>query len=271
MAEGGSQEFVQNGYAVGGEFYFSFRQFQVLSNELSRPTLLICPDRHPAARNEFWRAPEQQCQLLRRRESQVREAGFHPGRRPESHGQFSAESQHPAHGSRQPVVVDVGNAPVQGQRFVRRRAGGGMEQCGTGIPAPGVNRREPIYSCLPSFPPPMPSLPLLPVPTVTGIIPAPIPARRRHRPPHQPQHPSTQLSRHCRADSAEKTSGQPGTTGVPDVVTNATTRPHRCHQRAGQRQPITSEASDSATMTFDQRVVKSTAQDHHRVSICWFC
>jgi prepilin-type processing-associated H-X9-DG protein/prepilin-type N-terminal cleavage/methylation domain-containing protein len=43
MAEGGAQEFVQNGYAVGGEFYFSFRQFQALSNELSAPSGLVCP------------------------------------------------------------------------------------------------------------------------------------------------------------------------------------------------------------------------------------
>lgn len=43
MSDGGSQEFVQNGYAVGGEFYFSFRHFQVLSNELAVPKILICP------------------------------------------------------------------------------------------------------------------------------------------------------------------------------------------------------------------------------------
>jgi len=41
--EGGSAEFVQSGYAVGGEFYFSFRQFQVLSNELNTPAILLCP------------------------------------------------------------------------------------------------------------------------------------------------------------------------------------------------------------------------------------
>jgi len=41
--EGGAAEFVQNGYAVDGEFYFSFRQFQVLSNELSMPSVLTCP------------------------------------------------------------------------------------------------------------------------------------------------------------------------------------------------------------------------------------
>jgi prepilin-type N-terminal cleavage/methylation domain-containing protein len=43
MAEGGSMEFVQTGYAMNGEFYFSFRQFQVLSYELNTPAILICP------------------------------------------------------------------------------------------------------------------------------------------------------------------------------------------------------------------------------------
>jgi prepilin-type N-terminal cleavage/methylation domain-containing protein/prepilin-type processing-associated H-X9-DG protein len=43
MSDGGSQEFVQNGYAVGGEFYFSYRHFQVLSNESIVPKILVCP------------------------------------------------------------------------------------------------------------------------------------------------------------------------------------------------------------------------------------
>jgi prepilin-type N-terminal cleavage/methylation domain-containing protein/prepilin-type processing-associated H-X9-DG protein len=42
MAEGGAREFVQNGYRVGGPFYFSYRLFQVLSNELNTPKILIC-------------------------------------------------------------------------------------------------------------------------------------------------------------------------------------------------------------------------------------
>jgi prepilin-type processing-associated H-X9-DG protein/prepilin-type N-terminal cleavage/methylation domain-containing protein len=43
LAEGGSMEFVQNGRAAGGEFYFSFRHFQALSSELSTPAILVCP------------------------------------------------------------------------------------------------------------------------------------------------------------------------------------------------------------------------------------
>jgi len=52
MADGGSQEFVQNGYAVGGQFYFAYRHFQALSNELGTPKILICPtDLRVAATN----------------------------------------------------------------------------------------------------------------------------------------------------------------------------------------------------------------------------
>ncbi|MEI9863016.1 MAG: type II secretion system protein [Limisphaerales bacterium] len=52
MAEGGSQEFVQNGYAVIGEFYFAYRHFQVLSNENITPELFVCPmDKRPIPTN----------------------------------------------------------------------------------------------------------------------------------------------------------------------------------------------------------------------------
>jgi prepilin-type N-terminal cleavage/methylation domain-containing protein/prepilin-type processing-associated H-X9-DG protein len=40
---GGSLEFARGAYAVGGEFYFSYRHFQTLANELSTPAVLICP------------------------------------------------------------------------------------------------------------------------------------------------------------------------------------------------------------------------------------
>ena len=43
LAEGGSKEFVQNGRAAGGDFYFSFRHFQALANEMGSPAILICP------------------------------------------------------------------------------------------------------------------------------------------------------------------------------------------------------------------------------------
>jgi prepilin-type N-terminal cleavage/methylation domain-containing protein/prepilin-type processing-associated H-X9-DG protein len=42
MSEGGAKEFVQNGYLVGGPFYFSWRQFATLSNELVMPKILVC-------------------------------------------------------------------------------------------------------------------------------------------------------------------------------------------------------------------------------------
>jgi prepilin-type N-terminal cleavage/methylation domain-containing protein/prepilin-type processing-associated H-X9-DG protein len=48
--QGGSLEFAQNAYRAGGLFYFSFRHFQALSNELVTPKLVACPsDTRPAA------------------------------------------------------------------------------------------------------------------------------------------------------------------------------------------------------------------------------
>jgi prepilin-type N-terminal cleavage/methylation domain-containing protein/prepilin-type processing-associated H-X9-DG protein len=51
MADGGSEEFVQSGYLINGEFYFGFHNFQALSGELVTPNILICPadTRLPAA------------------------------------------------------------------------------------------------------------------------------------------------------------------------------------------------------------------------------
>jgi prepilin-type N-terminal cleavage/methylation domain-containing protein len=42
VRDGGAREFVQNGYRMSGAFYFSYRQFAPLSNELVMPALLIC-------------------------------------------------------------------------------------------------------------------------------------------------------------------------------------------------------------------------------------
>jgi len=41
--EGGSLQFVEAGYQFQGTFYFTYRLFQVLSNELVKPEILICP------------------------------------------------------------------------------------------------------------------------------------------------------------------------------------------------------------------------------------
>src|SRR5262249_21331796 len=41
--DGGTQEFVGAAYQVAGDFYFQYRHFQALSNNLVNPTLLLCP------------------------------------------------------------------------------------------------------------------------------------------------------------------------------------------------------------------------------------
>ncbi len=42
-AAGGSLEFVESGYKIQGEFYFGYRHFQPISNELGKASLLTCP------------------------------------------------------------------------------------------------------------------------------------------------------------------------------------------------------------------------------------
>ncbi len=42
-ADGGAEEFVQNGYRVNGEFYFAFRNFQAMATELATTKILVCP------------------------------------------------------------------------------------------------------------------------------------------------------------------------------------------------------------------------------------
>ena len=49
---GGSREFVDAANRIGGEFYFAFRHFQVLSNYLANARILVCPvDRRASATN----------------------------------------------------------------------------------------------------------------------------------------------------------------------------------------------------------------------------
>lgn len=50
VSAGGTMELDQNGIRLLGEFYFAYRNFQVLSNDLATPKLLVCPadDRVPA-------------------------------------------------------------------------------------------------------------------------------------------------------------------------------------------------------------------------------
>lgn len=52
MSDGGSLEFTENGYLIGGAFYFSYHHFQTLSNILITPRIVVCPtDTRAAAAN----------------------------------------------------------------------------------------------------------------------------------------------------------------------------------------------------------------------------
>ena len=52
VSEGGTEDYVQKGLKLGGQFDFSYQLFQVLSNESVPPQELVCPtDTRTAARN----------------------------------------------------------------------------------------------------------------------------------------------------------------------------------------------------------------------------
>jgi prepilin-type N-terminal cleavage/methylation domain-containing protein/prepilin-type processing-associated H-X9-DG protein len=53
QAEGGALEFVENGRAMTSPFYFAFRQFEPLSNELTSPKILRCPTDSRLAAERF--------------------------------------------------------------------------------------------------------------------------------------------------------------------------------------------------------------------------
>jgi len=50
---GGAMEYVQRGYLTSGEFYFTFRIFQAISNELVSPQHLACPSDSRSDTNTF--------------------------------------------------------------------------------------------------------------------------------------------------------------------------------------------------------------------------
>jgi len=55
IENGGSLEFVKNGYQLTGEFYFTFYHFKTLASELVTPRILVCPadKRAPAINFDF--------------------------------------------------------------------------------------------------------------------------------------------------------------------------------------------------------------------------
>jgi len=54
ISEGGSQEYVTAGNAINGTFYFSYRHFQTLANELVVPSVLVCPADPAREKAQAW-------------------------------------------------------------------------------------------------------------------------------------------------------------------------------------------------------------------------
>lgn len=250
MAEGGSQEFVQNGYAVGREFYFSFRQFQVLSNELSRPTLLICPT--------DIRLPATNFGVLQNSNVSYFVGVKAMSARPDSI--LAGDRNLTANSAPNPSILrmEAGNrlwwtwemhqskgnvlfadGHVEEWNNAALDSSAGSEPAGTDLFMPTVLPTPNAFAST--------STGSDGYGNYSGANPGPAtPSSSTAIPAHN--------SPGMQGGFSEKTSGQPGTTGVPDVVTKQPPGPLATN--APGKETITSEASDSATMTFDQRIVK---------------
>ncbi len=271
MAEGGAQEFVQNGYVVGGEFYFSFRQFQAISNELSVPTILICPTdtRFPAT--NFGALQNSNLSYF----VGVKAAYSEPGSILAGDRNLTANSLpnpsilhieadnplrwtrelHPFNGnilfadghveewnnpalasagSQQagadlfmPTVLPVPNAPAPG-------SGGSSDYGNYSGANPGVGTLSPTPAETPASP-------------AATVPPAATLATPATRPANNNPGSQERISR--------QTPGQPGTQNLPDT---ARTNPNdSLFTNAPDGGTLTPEKTDSATLTPDQRIVKT--------------
>ncbi len=258
MAEGGSKEFVQNGYAVGREFYFSFRQFQVLSNELSLPTLLICPTDMRLPATNFGALQNSNVSYF---------VGVKAG--PENPGSILAGDRNlTANSAPNPSILrlEAGNRLWWTWEMHQSKgnvlfADGHVEEWNNAALASSAGS-QPAGADL--F---MPTV--LPAPNAftytsagsggsgnySGANPGPA-----NPPPSSDRHPGPstcesgiQLSRPAGRIQPENT--RPARDDWPAGRGHKPTARYTIHQRAGRSNASCPEESDSATMTFDQRIV----------------
>jgi prepilin-type N-terminal cleavage/methylation domain-containing protein len=258
LAEGGSQEFVRNGYAVDGEFYFSFRHFQVLSNELSIPALLICPTDTRLRAADFGVLQNSNLSYF-----VGAKAGFS---RPDSI--LAGDRNITANSSPNPSILHIeADNPLRWTREMHQFkgnilfAGGQVEEWNNAALAsaavsqsagadlfmptvlPGPNAPAPGSGGYGSYPVANPRVGTQPpLPAAPVIIPPP--------PPDNPPYHSPGRQ----GGFNRNTPGQPGTPSPPDMARTNTKASLSTNAPGGGT--ATSEETDSATATFDQRVVK---------------
>jgi prepilin-type N-terminal cleavage/methylation domain-containing protein len=259
IAEGGSQEFVQNGYAVGGEFYFAYHHFQALSNELSSPAILVCPADTRLAATNF-------AALQNRNISYCIGVCARPSR-PDS---ILAGDRNLKIGSSEsttivPCRADA-NTTLQWTREMHQFkgnilfAGGQVEEwnnaklVGAGSQQAGADLFMPSVLPTPNAPTPAtagyqnysganPGVATPPPPSTA--TPAPPPAPPPARPPNNPSGGQSRFSQEITG---------PGTQSLSDVA--RTNSPDSLSTNSPARGTVTPIEPGSATSAFDQHIVK---------------
>jgi prepilin-type processing-associated H-X9-DG protein/prepilin-type N-terminal cleavage/methylation domain-containing protein len=267
LADGGSLEFVQNGYAVGGEFFFSCRQFQVLSNELSTPAILICPTDTRLSATDFGVLQNSNLSYF----IGVKAGFSNPDSILAGDRNLTAnflpnpsilhlEADNPLRWTRElhqfkgNILFADGHVEEWNQAAL---AGAASQQAGADLfmptVLPGPNVSAPASGGYGNYPganpgvgalPPTPSA--TPTPPATPAPPSATPAPLAPRPAN--------TSSGSQGGFNQQTPGQPGTQNLPDMARKNTPDVFPTNMPDGGT--VTPVRTDSATLTFDQRVVK---------------
>ena len=139
--DGGTLEYIYASYSVAGQFYFQYRNFQALSNELANPAVLICPaDRDRLVASNF---PDLNnlniSYFVGANADYSLPNSILAGDRNVTNSTLR-RADHRAAGRRLRGVLDRRYAPVPGQYPVCGRAGGRNQH--RGIPACGLRRAD---------------------------------------------------------------------------------------------------------------------------------
>ena len=260
LAEGGSKEFVQNGYAVGGEFYFAYRHFQALSNELSAPAILVCPaDTRLAATNFAALLNSNVSYFIGVCARPSRPDSILAGDRNIKIGSFESTTIVPCGANENTTLRWTrelhqfkGNILFTGGQVEEwnnaKLVGAGSQLAGADLFMPsiptGPSSSAPATAGYRSYSGVNPSLETPPPPTATPASPTAAPAPVMARPPNNPSGGQGRFS--------QETTG-PGTQSLSDVARTNLPDSHSTNSPAGGT--VTPTEPGSATSTFDQKVV----------------
>ena len=275
LAEDGSLEFVRNGYAVGGEFFFSFRQFQALSNELSTPAILICPTDTRFSATDFGVLQNSNLSYF----IGVK-AGFS---NPDSI--LAGDRNLTANSVPNPSILHIeADNPLRWTRDLHQfkgnilfadghveewnqaaLAGAVSQQAGADLfmptVLPGPNASAPASGGYGNYPGANPGVGALPpTPSATPTTPATpaFPAATPAPPSATPAPPVPRPANNSSASQGkvnQQTPGPPGTQNLPDMARKNT--PDTFPANTPDGGTVTSEKTNSTTVTFDQRVTKT--------------